>query len=171
MKNIFLIGFMGTGKSIVGTYLQRTYAMQLLEMDYLIEQEQHMCISDIFEQYGETYFRDLETTLLKRIQKKDNQVVSCGGGVPMRDENVKEMKKNGTVVLLTATPETILKRVQDDENRPLLKGRKTVEGIAELMEKRHARYVAAADFVVETDGKEPSQIAEDIIRKMGEALC
>ena len=171
MKNIFLIGFMGTGKSSVGADLQKEYDMQLIEMDSLIEQEQKMRIPDIFQKYGEAYFRNLETELLRRIQEHEHQVVSCGGGVPMREENVTEMKKNGTVVLLTATPETILNRVKDDENRPLLKGRKTVEGIEELLVQRRDRYEVAADIVVETDGKDPKQIVREIMRKIGEALC
>lgn len=81
-------------------------------MDQCIVERQGMSISDIFETYGEEYFRELETNLLIEMQSQSNVVVSCGGGVPMRERNVVEMKKNGRVVLLTAKPETILERVK-----------------------------------------------------------
>lgn len=84
----------------------------------------------------------------------------------MRERNVKEMKKNGRVVLLTAKPETILERVKDDHNRPLLEGKKNVEYIAELMEKRREKYQAAADLIVETDGRTAEEICGEIIRKL-----
>ncbi len=162
-QNIFLIGFMGCGKSTVAAGLCKDYKMQVVEMDELIVKQQKMSIPQIFEVYGETYFRDLETNLLKEIGTAENQVVSCGGGVVLREENVKEMKKNGRIVLLTARPETILKRVMHDENRPILKGKKTVEGISELMESRRSRYEAAADIVIHTDDKSIKKICSEII--------
>ena len=106
--NIFLIGFMGAGKSTISDYLKNVLAMDVVEMDQCIVERQGMSISDIFETYGEEYFRELETNLLIEMQSRSNVVVSCGGGVPMRERNVAEMKKNGRVVLLTAKPETIL---------------------------------------------------------------
>lgn len=137
--NIFLIGFMGAGKSTVSDYLNRAYGMDVVEMDRIIAQRQGMSISDIFENYGEQYFRDLETNLLIEMQSKSNVVVSCGGGTPMRENNVAEMKKNGRVVLLTAKPETILDRVKDSHDRPLIENNKTVPFIADLMEKRREK--------------------------------
>ena len=121
-----------------------------------------MSISDIFETYGEEYFRNLETELLIEMQSKTNVVISCGGGVPMRERNVVEMKKNGRVVLLTAKPETILSRVKDNHDRPLLEGNKNVDFIAGLMEKRREKYQAAADIVIETDGKDKLEICEEL---------
>lgn len=108
--NILLIGFMGAGKSTVADYLKESYSMDVVEMDQIIARRQGMSISDIFEKYGEEFFRNLETELLIEMQSRSNVVISCGGGVPMRERNVKEMKKNGRVVLLTAEPETILER-------------------------------------------------------------
>ena len=84
----------------------------------------------------------------------------------MRERNVKEMKKNGRVVLLTAKPETILERVKENESRPLLEGKKNVEDIQNLMEKRRARYEAAADVIVATDDKTVLQICEELIQKL-----
>ncbi len=124
--NIVLIGFMGAGKSTISDFLRTVFAMEVVEMDQIIAEREGMSISDIFETYGEEYFRNLETELLIEMQSKSNVVISCGGGVPMRERNVVEMKKNGRVVLLTAKPETILNRVKDNHDRPLLEGNKNV---------------------------------------------
>ena len=167
--NIFLIGFMGAGKSTISDYLKNALAMEVVEMDQCIVERQGMSISDIFETYGEEYFRELETNLLIEMQSQSNVVVSCGGGVPMRERNVVEMKKNGRVVLLPAKPETILERVKDNHDRPLLENNKTVPFIADLMEKRRAKYEAAADIVIETDGKSELEICEEMIHRLREA--
>ena len=166
--NIFLIGFMGAGKSTISDYLKNALAMDVVEMDQCIVERQGMSISDIFETYGEEYFRELETNLLIEMQSRSNVVVSCGGGVPMRERNVAEMKKNGRVVLLTAKPETILERVRDNHDRPLLENNKNVSFIADLLEKRRAKYEAAADIVVETDGKSELEICEELIHRLRE---
>ena len=118
--NIVLIGFMGSGKSTISEYLHTLFDMEIIEMDQMIAQREGMSISDIFETRGEEYFRNLETSLLIEMQERSNVVISCGGGVPLREQNVVEMKKNGRVVLLTASPETILERVKDSHERPLL---------------------------------------------------
>ena len=164
--NIVLIGFMGAGKSTISDFLRTVFAMEIVEMDQIIAERQGMSISDIFETYGEEYFRDLETNLLIEMQSRTNVVISCGGGVPMRERNVVEMKKNGRVVLLTAKPETILERVKDNHDRPLLEGNKTVPYIAQLMEKRREKYEAAADIVIETDGKSELQICEELVQSL-----
>ena len=127
-----------------------------------------MAIPDIFATYGEEYFRNLETNLLKELQARQNCIISCGGGVALRQENVTEMKKNGRVVLLTASPETIYERVKDSNDRPILDGNKNVEFIADLMEKRREKYEAAADVVVQTDNKTILQICEELITKLME---
>ena len=164
--NIFLIGFMGAGKSTISDYLKNALAMDVVEMDQCIVERQGMSISDIFETYGEEYFRELETNLLIEMQSRSNVVVSCGGGVPMRERNVAEMKKNGRVVLLTAKPETILDRVKDSHDRPLIENNKTVPFIADLMSKRREKYEAAADIIIETDGKSELEICEELIHSL-----
>jgi len=164
--NIVLIGFMGTGKSTISDFLKKVFAMDVAEMDQIIAQRQGMSISDIFETYGEQYFRNLETNLLIEMQSRSNVVISCGGGTPMRECNVVEMKKNGRVVLLTAKPETILDRVKDNHDRPLIENNKTVPFITELMEKRRAKYEAAADIIIETDGKNELEICEELVHRL-----
>ncbi len=164
--NILLIGFMGTGKSTVSDYLSTLFSMDVVEMDQIIAEREGMSISDIFEIHGEEYFRDAETNLLIELQDKKNVVVSCGGGVPMRDRNVEEMRKNGKVVLLTASPETILERLKDDHSRPLLENNKSVDFISQLMEKRRNRYESVADIVINTDGKTKLEICEELIQSL-----
>ncbi len=166
--NIFLIGFMGVGKSTVSKALQHTFAMDVIEMDEIIAKNNGMSISEIFELHGEEYFRNEETQLLKDCQGAKNKIISCGGGVAMRQVNVDEMRKSGKVVLLTANPETILDRVKGNHDRPLLENKKNVNDITDLMEKRRPAYEAAADIVISTDGKSAYQICEEIITKVNE---
>lgn len=162
--NIVLIGFMGSGKSTISRALSKVFAMEVIEMDQVIAEREGMSISEIFEVHGEEYFRNLETELLRELQNRKGVVISCGGGVPMRDENVVEMKKNGKVVLLTASAETILDRVKNNHDRPLLENNKTVTFISDLMTKRRDKYEAAADIIIQTDGKSEFEICEEIIR-------
>lgn len=166
--NIFLIGFMGSGKSTISDYLSQNYGMEQIEMDRVIADREGMPITEIFARHGEAYFRDLETALLVELQSKENAVISCGGGTPMREKNVSEMKKHGRVVLLTASPQTIYERVRDSHERPLLEGHMDVAYISGLMEQRRETYEAAADLVICTDGKDQAAIAEELIRQLME---
>ena len=161
-ENIFLIGFMGAGKSTIAKVLKEKLNVPLCEMDEMIAEQQKMAISDIFAQYGETHFRDLETQLVKDISEKDGVIVSCGGGAVLREEN-------GRIVLLSATPETIYERVRYSKDRPILNGHMNVEYIRELMEKRRSRYESVADLAVATDGRSAETIADEIIAKLREA--
>ena len=121
-ENIFLIGFMGAGKSTIAKALCRELQMQLVEMDARIVEEQGMSINEIFEKVGEAGFRDIESQLVVDLGGQEKSIVSCGGGVVVRPENVENMKKSGKIIFLTATPETILSRVKDGTDRPLLNG-------------------------------------------------
>ena len=164
-KQIYLTGFMGTGKSTVLNCLHRTSSLQRVEMDEQIVKEEGMSISEIFQKKGEEYFRNLETELVKKISAMDNIVVSCGGGTVMRQCNVDEMKKNGTIVLLTAEPETVYERVKG-HNRPLLEKNMNPEYIKELMEARRPKYEAAADFVIKTDNRTAEEICLEINKRL-----
>lgn len=161
--NIFLIGFMGTGKSTVSKQLGKMLKFLEIDMDAEIERREGMKISTIFDACGEEYFRGLETALLKEFQQKSGYIISCGGGVVLRPENVRLMKASGTVVLLTAEPENIYKRVCHSKKRPLLNGNMNVAYIQEMMERRSDYYKAAADITAVTDDKEPEKIAEEIL--------
>ncbi len=166
IHNIFLIGFMGAGKSTIAKALQRELGFPLVEMDERIVQEQGMSINDIFAQYGESRFRDIESQLVVDLGEQEPSIISCGGGVVVRPQNTQNMKKSGKIVFLTATPETIYERVKNSTDRPILNGHMNVEYIAELMEKRRALYEEAADITIQTDGKTREQICEEIIGKL-----
>ena len=163
-KHIYLIGFMGTGKSTISRKLKAKMHVNELEMDAEIVRENGMSINEMFERYGEEYFRDKETQLLEKIALKSPAVVSCGGGAVLRKENVRIMKESGIIVLLTATPETVFKRVRHSKDRPILNENMNVEYIASLMERRREAYDTACDVSVKTDHKSPDQIAEEILR-------
>jgi len=162
-QHIFLIGFMGCGKTTNAARLAAATGARRIEMDQEIVKEQGMEISDIFAVHGEAYFRDLETELLKSLKGRKPMVVSCGGGAVLREENVRLMKEMGTIVLLTARPETIYERVKNSTARPILNGNMNVEYIKELMEKRRPCYEAAADRVVSTDSRTAEEICEEIL--------
>lgn len=168
-NNIFLIGFMGAGKSTIAAELTKELGMKRVEMDQMIVEQQKMPISEIFDKFGEEHFRDIETALVRELKDKKQMVVSCGGGAVLRDENAKLMKENGAIVLLTATPETIYERVKNSTERPILNGNMNVAYISSLMDKRKDRYFAVADYVVETDGKSAKEICTEIIKKLSQS--
>ncbi len=163
-RHIYLIGFMGTGKSTVSKELHKKLRWTEYDMDQWIEQEQKMQIKDIFEQFGEAFFRALETKCLQDLAQTDASIISCGGGTVLREENVDIMRKSGAIVLLTASPETVFNRVKNSSNRPILNGNMSVSYIEQLMERRQDAYAKASDFSVSTDGKTPIEIADEICR-------
>ncbi len=166
--NIMLIGFMGVGKTTVSKVLSKELSMPEVDMDAYIVRREKMEISDMFETYGEQYFRKVETECLIEIQKEKGRIVSCGGGVVVKDENIEYMKDGGVILLLTATPQTIYERVKDSTNRPILNGHMNVEYIEELMNKRKARYLEVADIVISTDNKNVKEIVGEIKTKLSE---
>lgn len=168
MKNLFLIGFMGAGKSSVSAGLGRMLGREVVEMDQRIAAQEGMSIPELFAQKGEPYFRACETALLKSFAQGAPRIVSCGGGVPLREENVVAMRESGTVVLLTASPEVILERVKDSDERPLLQGHKDVSYIAVLMEQRRPRYKAAADITVDTSQLNIEEVCRQVLRQVTE---
>lgn len=163
MDTLFLIGFMGAGKTSVSRALGRQLNRPVVEMDQRIAEQEGMSIPDIFASKGEAYFRACETNLLNSFSAAEPSVVSCGGGVPMREENVAAMHRSGLVVLLTATPAVILRRVEHDHSRPLLEGHKDIDYIAALMEQRRPKYEAAADITVDTSDKTIAEICREVL--------
>ena len=162
---ISLIGFMGVGKSTISHKLHELTGRPEVDTDKRIVEEQGCPISQIFEEKGEAYFRRLETDLIDELGTLPPGIISCGGGMALRDINVKKLRAIGNIVLLTATPETIYERVKDSTDRPLLNGNMNVPYIRQLMEKRRPFYEKAATIRVATDGKTATEIAEEIIEK------
>ena len=162
---ISLIGFMGVGKSTISRRLHELTGRPEVDTDKRIVEEQGCPISQIFEEKGEAYFRRLETDMIDELGTLPPGIISCGGGMALRDINVKKLRAIGNIVLLTATPETIYERVKDSTDRPLLNGNMNVPYIRQLMEKRRPFYEKAATIRVATDGKTATEIAEEIIEK------
>lgn len=162
-RHIILTGFMGTGKSTVSKILQNLTGKEEIDTDYYIEQTEGRKIKDIFAKEGEEAFRQMETAMIDELEDMEEGIVSCGGGMVLRDINVKKLKQVGTIVLLTATPETILSRVKDSTTRPLLNGNMNVEFIGELMEKRRPFYEKAAELIIPTDEMTPEEAARQIL--------
>ncbi|MEW6161722.1 MAG: shikimate kinase [Nitrospirota bacterium] len=165
MKNIVLTGFMGTGKTEVGKELSRLLNMGLIDVDTEIEKSQEMTINEIFKKFGEPRFREIETEMIKKVSENKNVIISTGGGAALKQENIDVMRKNGVIVCLVATPETILKRTSHNSNRPLLQVEDPFGRVKELLNYRRPFY-EKADIMVDTEGKTPLQIAGEIIEKL-----
>lgn len=142
-KNIILVGFMGTGKTVTGRILAERTGMELVDMDALIELRQGKSIPEIFAQDGEAAFRSMERELVKELSARNGLIISTGGGIVLDPGNIADFEQTGLVVCLTASPETILKRLENDTTRPLLSGDKKSQ-IASLLETRKPLYDAIA---------------------------
>lgn len=147
--NIYLVGFMGTGKTCIGKELAKKKKWQFLDLDDLIELREKRRIADIFTQEGEPYFRRVEKKVLKEVSKEDKFVVACGGGIVIDKDNIKVMKETGKIICLTAGPEAILKRTAGYAHRPLLNVKDPQKQI-ELLLKLRAPYYAQADCTIDT---------------------
>lgn len=164
-RTLFFIGFMGAGKTSVSAAMGRLLNREVIEMDQRIAQDEGMSVSDIFAQKGEPYFRACETALLESFLHAEPKIVSCGGGVPLREENVAAMRRSGTIVLLSARPEVILDRVKDSDERPLLQGKKNIPAISALMEQRRPKYESAADITVDTSELSIEEVCQEVLRQ------
>ncbi len=162
MKNIVLTGFMGAGKTSVACELSRMLSMKIVDMDAEIEKEQGITITEIFARFGEQRFREIETDMARRVGSGSGAIISTGGGVVLKDENMAYLRNNGVIVCLTASPETVLERTVRSNDRPLLNVDDPLRKIKELIEARLPFY-KKADLVVKTDDKTPLQVAEEIV--------
>ena len=162
---VALAGFMGTGKSRIGWELSRRLSLTFIDTDRVIERVSCMRITDIFEVYGEQVFRDYETEVVRRCLRLDNVVVSTGGGTVVRQINRDLLKSRGPVVVLEAGPDTIFRRTRRTR-RPLLEIGDPVERIRLLMEERRPYYDDVASVRVSTDGRDSSDVVEEIVQKL-----
>ncbi len=165
MKNIILIGFMGTGKSSVGKILAQKLQRPFIDVDSWIEGSEKRKIRDIFEKDGEAHFRVLEKEAIRDLGAKSGSVITTGGGAVLDAENRKILKEAGLVIALSATPETICDRVKNSRHRPLLQGENVLLEIKTLLEFRKPFY-QEADLFFETDGKSSAQVAEAIVQAL-----
>lgn len=167
MKNIALIGFMGSGKTTVGRILAKRLGYSFADMDEVIERKSGKAIANIFRDDGEEAFRNAETETLLEVLAKAEVVISCGGGVILREENRSALRLNSIVVFLKAGPEEIFKRVGNTgDMRPLLNTDNPRAAIERMLQDRESYYESAADIGVDTTGKSPGRVAELIIEEL-----
>jgi shikimate kinase len=164
-RNIVLTGFMGTGKTEVSRELARLTGYSQVDVDTEIEKAAGMAIKEIFARFGEPRFREMETEEIKKVSRGKHLVISTGGGAVMKDENMEALRAGGVVVCLWASPETILRRTGSDSTRPLLQVEDPLKRIKELLDLRQP-YYERADIMVDTEGKSPLQVAEEIIERI-----
>lgn len=171
-RNIVLCGFMATGKSSVGKRLAEILGREFLDLDALIEAEEGMPISQIFARKGEPAFRALESRMVERVAERSGCVIAAGGGAILNPKNFETLKRSGVVVVLEADADTVLSRIGDGEDRPLLRVADKRTRIRELMEQRKEAY-AMADFAVDTSHLGIEEVAlqlVDRLREFGEDL-
>lgn len=169
-KNIILTGFMGVGKTSIGTRLARDLGYAFVDTDELIEADQKTTITEIFAQKGEPYFRDVEARIIRTVLENGDQVVSTGGGAVIRDENREVFKEAGLVVCLTARPEVIYERIKHETHRPLLKVPDPMARIRDLLESR-ATFYGQADLIIDTSEKSVDEAVREIKEKVRYARC
>lgn len=166
MKNIYLVGFMATGKTAVGKELARKKKWRFIDLDDLIELREKRAIADIFAKEGEPYFRKVEKQVLKEVSKEKKFVVATGGGAVINGDNVKVMKDTGAIICLSASAEVVLKRSAGCAHRPLLNVTEPKKQI-ELLLKLRAPYYARADRMIDTSKLTVEQVVNKIIKRTG----
>ena len=165
-KNIFIVGAMGSGKSTIGMLLAKKLKRKFLDTDHEVEVYTNYDISTIFEKFGEESFRDKETEILNKIKDKENLVISTGGGIILKDENINLMKEIGTVVFLDINLETQIKRVKYRKHRPLLKNSNLRIELKKLKIDRDPIYNKISDYIIEVSRKDKNTIVDEIQKKL-----
>lgn len=165
--NIVLIGMRGSGKTTVAKLLSKRLGKAMIEMDEMIVEKMGLTIPEVVEKYGWNYFRDKETEIVEEVIKKDNIIVSTGGGVITRVRNVELLKKNGIVFFLKVNIDTLLKRIGDDPNRPSLTGKKSRrKDMEEVLKQRETQYYSAADCIIDTEKNNAVGVTDIILSKL-----
>ena len=165
--NLVLIGYRGTGKSVVAARLAQKLPMTAVSLDEENEREAGLSIPEIVEKHGWSWFRDLEAEITKRLSAMDNLILDTGGGVVLREENVRNLARNGQIFWLKASVATIAARIQDSSNRPSLTGAGSfLEEIEEVLAERLPLYRAAADHEIDTDLLSVEEVADTIIQQI-----
>lgn len=165
-KSIVLIGMMGAGKSSVGRALQRRTGLACVDTDELIAAQFGMSVPEIFKTHGEDKFRAAETDVLRTLAPDRPTIVTTGGGVVIRRENVDFLKKLGTVFWLSADEGTLFERASRRNERPLLQNENPRAVFSELLRQREDLYAAAADFRIDTAQKSHDEVADAILSQL-----
>lgn len=168
-NNIVLTGFMGSGKTTAGRYIEKEYGYTFLDTDEYIEKKEGCTISEIFKKKGEKYFRSLETEILTELSEiLDNTVLSTGGGMPLREENAVLLENIGKVFFLDVEADTVYERLKGDKSRPLLLNYDSPERIKALLKERATSYKQGADYIIKADNKSCRDICREIIMKQNQ---
>jgi len=162
MRNIVLVGFMGTGKTTIATAVANRLKMRYVSTDDLIEKKEKRTINEIFQKSGEDYFRDVESAVIRDVSCMEGVVVDAGGGAVIREENMSYMKSSGIVVCLSADEETIMERTKKYKHRPLLNVEDPKRKIRDLLARRSPFY-ARADHTIDTGKLTARQVVEKIV--------
>jgi shikimate kinase len=165
MNNIYLVGFMGTGKSSVGLHIAREIKGDFIDLDRFIEEEENKTIPEIFKEKGEPYFRSLEKNFLKKVAGKKNQIIACGGGIVIDQDNIKLMKDSGAMVCLTASPDVIMERTRKSNHRPLLNVPDPQEAIRALLADRQ-KFYSQADVTIDTSEISIKEVATRVLAEV-----
>ena len=160
--NIILVGFMGTGKTVVGKKLASKRGMKYVSMDEEIEKKEKRSISEIFSKDGEPYFRKVEKEVAKELSGRDNLVIDAGGGVVLDQENISYLKASGRMICLNASPDVIFKRTEKHKHRPLLNVSDPRKKIEELLQHR-ARHYGNADIQIDTSHNDIDKVVREIL--------
>ena len=168
--NIILIGFMATGKTILGRILAEKMDMEFFDTDSIISEQEGKSINKIFAEKGERYFRGLEKNVIKTISRKNNAVISTGGGTVLLFENIKRLRQKGIIICLKTRPEIILQRIKQQKGkRPLLDKPEPLKEIQSILKIR-ASYYRQADLTIDTSDFEVKKIIDRILVKISKYL-
>ena len=162
LNNIFIVGLMGSGKTSIGKLLAKRTGRLFIDTDSEIIKESGMTITEIFNKFGENYFRDLEYKVLSKAKLIENHVISTGGGIILKLENIKIMKNSGTIIFLDIDVETQLSRVKNKKNRPLLGGDNMIGNLVNIKKERDYIYKNISDYIISISKKNKSEIVGEI---------
>ncbi|MDO8886510.1 shikimate kinase [Candidatus Oleimmundimicrobium sp.] len=168
MKNIVLIGFMGSGKTTIGKLLADKLGVSLIDTDKLIEKKFGKQIKDIFKDEGEDAFRLVESEVINEVSSVGNKVIACGGGVILNHKNVQALKKNGLLIYLKASAPILFERIREEGSRPLLNVPNPKDKVSELLKARESLYENVADIVIDTSDMNVDKVVKEIQEKLNE---
>ena len=164
MKNVFIIGMMGSWKSTVGQKLAETMDMEFVDTDDAVEEVMAMKISDIFSEFGEERFREMEMAFFIEKAKQIGHVFSTGGGIVLASENRKVLRKYGITFFLNSSTKTLSKRIYNTTKRPLLNSNENLESrLEKIWEERKSFYIGSAHHTIDTDNLNPEQVLDEIL--------
>jgi shikimate kinase len=169
IKNIALIGFMGTGKSSVGHLVAEDLGFHFVDTDQVIEERLGITITELFARHGEAVFRQFESDVVRELETREHWVISTGGGLAVNPQNLASLKTHSLVICLWATPEIILERISGQNHRPLLQTPDPLARIQELLEKREPFY-READVLIQTGQRPPRDVAQQVVHQFQSAM-